>query len=79
MDKPKRQLTEEQLEKLAKARVKANESRKRNLEIKKFEKENVKYEKEQEKLEKEKKRDEAYNAVWKLKISENSLNQNHEP
>ena len=54
MDKPKRQLTEEQLEKLAKARAKANEVRKKNLEIKKFEKENVKYEKEQQKLEEKK-------------------------
>ena len=42
MDKPKRQLTEEQLEKLAKARAKANETRRKNYEIKKFERENDK-------------------------------------
>ena len=45
---PKRQLTEKQLEKLAKARAKANEARQKNYAIKKFEKENEKYEKEKE-------------------------------
>ena len=40
MDKPKRQLTPEQLEKLSKAREKANEARRKNYEIKKFEKAN---------------------------------------
>ena len=44
-NKPKRQLTEEQLEKLAKAREKANEVRRKNYEIKKFERENIKHEK----------------------------------
>ena len=33
MDKPKRQLTPEQLEKLAKAREKANEARRKNYEL----------------------------------------------
>ena len=44
--KPKRQLTPEQLEKLAKAREKANETRRKNYQIKKFAKENIKLEKE---------------------------------
>ena len=67
MDKPKRQLTDEQLEKLAKARAKANEVRRKNYEIKKFEKEQVKYEKDKEKIKKEEKREEAYNAVIEIK------------
>jgi hypothetical protein len=66
-NKPRRQLTEEQLQKLAKAREKANETRRKNYEIKKFERENEKYEKEQQKLKKIEKQDEAYNAVIEIK------------
>lgn len=43
--KPKRVLTQEQLDKLAIAREKANEARAKMNEIKKFERENAKYEK----------------------------------
>jgi hypothetical protein len=75
-DKPKRQLTEDQLAKLAKAREKANETRKRNYEIKKFERDNMKYEKEKQKQIKEQKQEEAYNAVIEIKNNAKSKNLN---
>ena len=55
--KPKRILTPEALEKLAKAREKANETRRKKYEIRKFEMEQAKKEKkEKEQQEKEEKK-----------------------
>ena len=65
--KPKRVMTPEQLEKLAKAREKANEVRMRNIEIKKIQKEKERFDKEQAKIEKEAKQEQAYNAVIEIK------------
>ena len=65
--KPKRVMTPEQLEKLAKAREKANEVRMRNIEIKKIQKEKERFDKEQAKIEKEAKQEQAYNADIEIK------------
>ena len=69
--KPKRQLTQEQLEKLKLAREKAFQVRIQNKELKEHERQQAKeakhYEKNKDKIDKEKKREEAVNIILESK------------